>query len=134
MPNITFLRKIKFLACYIWVYTDTHNPTHLCVYINITEKPFTSKRKKGDVGMAKCFSKKYGNKGSASLPAYLCQVAYQHLMLHPYITASRTIINIVLSYVELGIGPSVASLVNGGLFRSYAISFLSIKFSAFLAS
>ena len=27
---------------------------------------------------------------------------YQRLMLHPYITSSRTIINIVLSYVELG--------------------------------
>ena len=29
----------------------------------VTEKPFTSKSKKGDVGMAKCLSKKYGNKG-----------------------------------------------------------------------
>ena len=36
------------------------------------------------------------------LPAILCQDACQRLMLHPYITASRTIINIVLSYVELG--------------------------------
>ena len=34
---------------------------HLCIYI--TQKPFTSKRKKGDVGMAKHFSQKYGNKG-----------------------------------------------------------------------
>ena len=50
--------------------------------------------------MAKRFSKKYGNKGmSFQLPAIrkLCQDAYQHLMLHPYITDSRTIINIVLS-------------------------------------
>ena len=78
--------------------------------------------------MAKCFSKKYGNKGSASLPANLCQVAYQHLMLHPYITASRIIINFVLSYVESGIGPSVTSLVKGGLFGSYAIKLLSMKF------
>ena len=31
--------------------------------IIIKEKPFTSKCKKGDVGMAKCFSKKYRNKG-----------------------------------------------------------------------
>ena len=31
--------------------------------IIITEKPFTSKWKKGDVGIAKCFSKRYGNKG-----------------------------------------------------------------------
>ena len=49
--------------------------------------------------MAKCFSKKYGNKGSASLPANLCQVAYQCLMLHPYITASRIII--ILYYLML---------------------------------
>ena len=34
------------------------------------------------------------------LPAILCQDACQRLKLHPYITASRTIINIVLSYVE----------------------------------
>ena len=33
------------------------------IIIIITEKPFTSKMKKGDVGMAKRFSKKYGNKG-----------------------------------------------------------------------
>ena len=31
----------------------------------VTEKLFTSKPKKGDVGMDKCFSKKYGNKGRA---------------------------------------------------------------------
>ena len=34
------------------------------------------------------------------LPAILCQDACLHLMLHPYIIASRTIINIALSYVE----------------------------------
>ena len=55
--------------------------------------------KKGDVGMAKRFSKKYGNKDD-QLPAILCQDACQLLMLHPYITASRTIISFVLSYVE----------------------------------
>ena len=66
--------------------------------------------KKRDVGMAKHFSKKYVNKGWAfdyPVPAIwnkflFCQDAYQWLMLHPYITASRTIINIVLSWVELG--------------------------------
>ena len=60
--------------------------------------------KKGDVGMAKHFSKKYGNKGwafdypvSAIWNHFLfCQDACQCLMLHPYITASRNIINIVL--------------------------------------
>ena len=31
----------------------------------VTEKEFTSKWKKGDVGMARHFSKKYGNKGWA---------------------------------------------------------------------
>ena len=35
----------------------------MIIIIIITEKPFTSKLKKGDVGMAKHFSKKYGNKG-----------------------------------------------------------------------
>ena len=67
--------------------------------------------KKGDVGMAKHFSKKYGNKGwafdypvSAIWNQFLfCQDACQCLMLHPYITASRTIINIILSWVEWGI-------------------------------
>ena len=52
--------------------------------------------KKGDVGMAKRFSKKYGNKDELQLPAILCQDACQRLMLHPYITASRTIVNIIL--------------------------------------
>ena len=54
--------------------------------------------KKGDVGMAKHFSKKYGNKGwafeypvSAIWNQFLfCQDACQCLMLHPYITASKT--------------------------------------------
>ena len=30
---------------------------------HVTVKGFTSKRKKGDVGMARCFSKNYDNKG-----------------------------------------------------------------------
>ena len=39
--------------------------------------------------MANRFSKKYGNKG---LPFNYLRIkdTYQHLMLHPYITASRT--------------------------------------------
>ena len=53
--------------------------------------------KKGDVGMDKHFSKKYGNKGwafdypvSAIWNQFMfCQDACQCLMLHPYITASR---------------------------------------------
>ena len=57
--------------------------------------------KKGDVGMAERFSKKYGNKGWASTTfnpkSKLCQDACQCLMLHPYITASRTMVNILLS-------------------------------------
>ena len=42
--------------------------------------------------MANRFSKKYGNMG---LPFNYLRIkdAYQHLMLHPYITASRTIFN-----------------------------------------
>ena len=35
------------------------------------------------------------------LPAILYQDACQRLMLHAYVTASRTIINIVLSYIEI---------------------------------
>ena len=54
--------------------------------------------KKGDVEMAKHFSKMYGNKGwafdypvSAIWNQFLfCQDACQCLMLHPYITASKT--------------------------------------------
>ena len=53
--------------------------------------------------MVKCFSKKYGNKGRAfnkvQSESYV-KIACQHLMLHPYITASRTIVNILLSLVE----------------------------------
>ena len=45
--------------------------------------------KKGDVGMANRFLKKYRNKGWA-LNYLRIKDAYQHLMLHPYITASRT--------------------------------------------
>ena len=63
----------------------------------ITEKPFTSKGKKGDVGMVKDFSKMYGNKGQLQSEIEVSQDACQHLMLHPYITASRTIVSIVLS-------------------------------------
>ena len=63
-------------------------------YEQVTEKPFTSK---WDVGMAKHFSKKYGNKGwafdypvSAIWNKFLfCQDACQCLMLHLYITASK---------------------------------------------
>ena len=52
--------------------------------------------KKGDVGMANRFSKKYWNKGWHF--NYLgIKYAYQHLMLHPYITVSRTIVNMLLS-------------------------------------
>ena len=55
--------------------------------------------KKRDVGMAKHFSKKYGNKGwafdypvSAIWNNFLfCQDACQCLMLHPYITASKKV-------------------------------------------
>ena len=55
--------------------------------------------KKGDVGMANRFSKKYGKKGWAF--NYLqIKDAYQHLMLYPYITVSRTIVNIILSLIE----------------------------------
>ena len=44
--------------------------------------------KKGDVRMANRLSKTYGNKGWAF--NYLrIKDAYQHLMLHPYITVSR---------------------------------------------
>ena len=56
--------------------------------------------KKGDVGMANRFSKKYGNKGWAFNYLWIND-AYQHLMLHPYITASKTIFNIILSVFPL---------------------------------
>ena len=48
--------------------------------------------------MAKRFSK---TRDELQLHAILCQDACHRLMLHPYITAARTIINIVLSYVEI---------------------------------
>ena len=35
----------------------------MIIIIIITEKAFTSKRRKGDIEMAKSFSKKYGNNG-----------------------------------------------------------------------
>ena len=60
--------------------------------------------KKGDVGMAKRFSKSTETRDKLQLLVILCQDACQRLMLHPYITASRTIVNIVLSYVEFSIG------------------------------
>ena len=41
---------------------DYDNLLLLKLQKQVTEKPFTSKWKKGDVGMAKHFSKKYGNK------------------------------------------------------------------------
>ena len=65
--------------------------------------------KKGEFGMAKRFSKKNRNKGRAfnySVPAIrntisskykLCQDTCQQLMIYPYITASRTKVNILLS-------------------------------------
>ena len=34
------------------------------------------------------------------LPEILCQDACQRLMLHPYITASRTFVNIILFLIE----------------------------------
>ena len=46
--------------------------------------------------MAKRFLKSTETRDELQLPAVLCQDARQRLMLHPYITASRTIINIVL--------------------------------------
>ena len=48
-------------------------------------------------GMAKRFSKNRETRDELQLPAILCQDACQRLMLHPYITASRTIVNIILS-------------------------------------
>ena len=77
--------------------------------------------KKRDVGMAKHFCKKYGNKGWAfDYPVsaiwnkfLLCQDACQCLMLHPYITASRTII---LSWIRaFNINKPVVNLAEAGL-------------------
>ena len=56
------------------------------------QQTLTSKWKKGYVGVAKRFSKKYGNKGWAfnySVPDELSTTLYLQ-MLHPYITASKT--------------------------------------------
>ena len=53
--------------------------------------------KKRDVGMVKWFSKNYGNKGINYLQSECYIKMPVSLMLHPYITASRTIINIILS-------------------------------------
>ena len=52
--------------------------------------------KKGDVGMANTSLKRTETRDELSTT---CQDACQHLMLHPYITASKTIVNILLSYV-----------------------------------
>ena len=56
--------------------------------------------KKGDVGMANASLKSTEPRDELSTTcnrkSKLCQDACQHLMLHPYITASRTIINILL--------------------------------------
>ena len=57
--------------------------------------------KKRDVGMVNTSLKSMGTREELSITLYLqseinCQDACQCLMLHPYITASRTIINIVL--------------------------------------
>ena len=56
---------------------------------------------KGDVGIVICFSKKYGNKGRAfkylQSKSYVKMSAGQRLMLHPYITTSNTIVNVLLS-------------------------------------
>ena len=79
--------------------------------------------KKGDVGMAKHFSKKYGNKGwayyypvSAIWNQFLfCQDACQCLMLHPYITAFITIINIVSWIRALNINRPIVNLAEAGL-------------------
>ena len=70
----------------------------IMIIIIITENHLLVNEKKGDVGMAKRFSKlKQGM--SFQLPAIrkLCQDTCQRLMLHPYNTASRTIVNMVLS-------------------------------------
>ena len=51
----------------------------------VTEKPFTTKWKKGDVGMAKRFSKRYGNKGWVSTtcnPMTRCLSAPDTTSLH----------------------------------------------------
>ena len=53
--------------------------------------------KKGDVGMVKRFSKKYGNTVRAFNYLQYERDMCERQMLHPYITASRIIVNILLS-------------------------------------
>ena len=84
--------------------------------------------------MANRFSKKYGNKGAFN---YLrIKDAYQHLMLHPYITVSRTIVNIILSKIEFRHWTlrGLLSALGKGISYVYAISFLFSKCSTFPAS
>ena len=93
--------------------------------------------KKRDVGMAKHFSKKYGNKGwafdypvSAIWNKFLfCQDACQCLMLHPYITASRTII--ILSWIRAF---NIKSTLQKRGCKVYVISFLYSKCSTYKAA
>ena len=57
---------------------------------------------KGDVEMAKCFSKKYGNKGWAFnylVPAIQIKVMSRCLSA-PDATSSKTIVNILLSWIQ----------------------------------
>ena len=81
--------------------------------------------------MAKHFSKVRKQEMNLQLPAIrkLCQDACQRLMLHPYITASRTIVNIQ----ALGTKRPVASLEKGD-FIDKCHSFLSSKCGASHAS
>ena len=62
--------------------------------------PTLHREKKGGVGWLNTSLKSTDTRDELQLPAILCQDACHPLMLHPYITAKRTIINIVLSYVE----------------------------------
>ena len=56
-----FFRLSSIMAC---IKLSQVLPFPMFSHIYITEKLLTSKWKKGDaIGMAKCFSKKYGNKG-----------------------------------------------------------------------
>ena len=70
--------------------------------------------------MAKSSLKSTETRDELQLPAILCQDARQRLMLHHYITASSTIINIVTlicSIQTLDTKRPVASLVKGGFVR-----------------
>ena len=53
----------------------------------VTEKHLLVNVKRGDVGMARPSLKSTETRDELST---MCQDACQHLMLHPYITASRT--------------------------------------------